>query len=373
MLKWLYSTIRKWTINDAHKKLYKKIANCNLDVYNTNTSKEGETLWKKKWSVLDSNISPLSYRIFSEYIGEDINILPCEVCATYIEPILNPIEYRAIYSDKNAFDQLFGIENTCGTILRRINGKYYDSNYNIIENIAESILHILNTGQDKIIVKPSVDSNSGQGVQMLIRKEDKWYTRDKEEPVTVDFINRLGDNLILQPYFEQSDFLKQFNPTSVNTLRIFAYRSVKDGNIYIPNAIIRIGGNGSIIDNAHGGGRFVGLTQDGKTMNTTCDFLGNRKAIHNSIDFSKNQYAVPNYDKVIDFVKEQSKRITQHHLLAWDICLDKNNNPKILEINVYGFSSWFFQFTSGTTFGKYTDEIIDYVKKNKPKFVGYIK
>ena len=139
MLKWLYSTIRKWTINDAHKKLYKKIANCNLDVYNTNTSKEGETLWKKKWSVLDSNISPLSYRIFSEYIGEDINILPCEVCATYIEPILNPIEYRAIYSDKNAFDQLFGIENTCGTILRRINGKYYDSNYNIIENIAESI------------------------------------------------------------------------------------------------------------------------------------------------------------------------------------------------------------------------------------------
>lgn len=361
-----------WSINRAHKKLYKRIAENNSEVYTINKEKEGETEWKKKWSVLDSRISSISYRIFSEYVGCNPNILPCEICASRIEPLLNPIEYRAIYSDKNAFDHLFGMDNTCGAILRRINGIYFDKDYNPIENIEESFSSILNLAKDKIIVKPSVESNSGQGVQMFVYKNDKWFTKDKI-PVTIEYLNRLGKDLILQPYFEQSDFLKQFNPTSVNTLRIFAYRSVKDGNIYIPNAILRIGGNGSIIDNAHGGGRFVGLTDDGKTMDTTCDFLGNRNNTHNGINFSKQQFVIPNYEKVIEFVKKHSKKITQHHILAWDICLDKENKPKILEINVYGFGSWVFQFSSGATFGNFTDEIIEYVKNNRPKNIGYIK
>lgn len=372
MLKRLFCTIRKRTIKRAHIKLYKRIANNNAQHYSINKEIEGEKLWKEKWSVLDSQISPLSYRIFSEYVGCDVNILPCEVCASQIEPVLNPIEYRAIYSDKNAFDHLFGQENTCGTILRRIDGQYYTKEYYPISLDDKMLNTILNKEEDRIIIKPSVDSDSGKGVQMIRRRGNNWYTRENT-PVTIDYLKNLGKDLIIQPYFEQSDFMKQFNPTSVNTLRIFAYRSVKDGNIYIPNAIIRIGGEGSIIDNAHGGGRFVGLTEGGKTMSIPCDFLGKRNNIHNGIDFSKQTFIIPNYDKVLEFVKTQSLAITQHHILAWDICLDKNNNPKILEINVYGFGSWVFQFSSGTTFGEFTDEIIEYVKSKKPKYVGYIK
>ena len=47
--------------------------------------------------------------------------------------------------------------------------------------------------------------------------------------------------------------------------------------------------------------------------------------------------------------------------------LDKENNPKMLEVNIGGFSAWLFQFTSGTAFREYTDEILDYCYNNKHK------
>ena len=67
---------------------------------------EGENEWIEKWRKYDKRVSPLSYRIFSRYIGSDINILPMEVCANIIEPVLTPGHLAAFYNDKNSFGLL---------------------------------------------------------------------------------------------------------------------------------------------------------------------------------------------------------------------------------------------------------------------------
>ena len=41
------------------------------------------------------------------------------------------------------------------------------------------------------------------------------------------------------------------------------------------------------------------------------------------------------------------------------------NNPHLIEFYIEAYSSWLFQYTIGTAFGKFTDEIIDYCKDNK--------
>ena len=57
--------------------------------------------------------------------------------------------------------------------------------------------------------------------------------------------------------------MAQFNSTSVNTLRIVVYRSVTDNNLYVTNSILRIGLKDSVIDNAHAGGVFIGIDNNG--------------------------------------------------------------------------------------------------------------
>ena len=74
---------------------------------------------------------------------------------------------------------------------------------------------------------------------------------------------------------------------------------------------------------------------------------------------------MPYYDKVIDFAKDVARHIPHHRLLALDIMLDENNNPRLIEFNVEKYSVWLFQFTTGGAFGEFTDEIIDYCAEHK--------
>ena len=72
-----------------------------------NVPAPNEKEWKKKWSVL-GNANPIYYRLFSHYIGNDINIIPEDICRNIVEPILDPLRYVSYYADKNIFDKLYG-------------------------------------------------------------------------------------------------------------------------------------------------------------------------------------------------------------------------------------------------------------------------
>ena len=89
---------------------------------------EGEDKWIEKWSVL-GNANPVFYRLYSHYIGYDINILPEDICHYVIEPILNPKAYIPYYADKNIFDKLFKDGTMPKTIFRKMDGFLYDADY----------------------------------------------------------------------------------------------------------------------------------------------------------------------------------------------------------------------------------------------------
>lgn len=66
-----------------------------------------------------------------------------------------------------------------------------------------------------------------------------------------------------------------------------------------------------------------------------------------------------------EFAKEVADKVLHHRLLALDIMLDEQGNPKLIEVNVGGFSAWLFQYTNGSAFGQYTDEVISFLMEKK--------
>lgn len=185
------------------------------------------------------------------------------------------------------------------------------------------------------------------------------------------FLDKYSENhkdFIVQEGLTQSRYVSQFNPTSINMIRVATYRSVLDNKVHVVAIIMRMGKFGSEIDNAHAGGLFIGVDKHGKIGKYACDQYGNKYDEFNGLNFKSGEFIIPNFDKVIEFAKSVGEKIPHHRLLAQDIAIQANGEPCLVEFNIRAFSVWLFQFTSGNAFGEYTDEIIDYCAKNK-KFV----
>ena len=127
---------------------------------------------------------------------------------------------------------------------------------------------------------------------------------------------------------------------------------------------MRIGSKGNYVDNGHARGRFVGISKSGKMSNVVFDQYGVKQNVFNGVDFSKYNFNVPNWDKIVGFAKEVGKCVPHHRLLALDVAIQKNGEPILIEYNINGFSMWIFQFTGQPALGEYTEEIKEYCEKH---------
>lgn len=55
-----------------------------------NAASPGEEKWGGYWKTLGVNPLKETYRVFYQYMGDDLRILPETTCHYVIEPILNP-------------------------------------------------------------------------------------------------------------------------------------------------------------------------------------------------------------------------------------------------------------------------------------------
>lgn len=356
-----YTTILSYIYNRQYKKMYQKTCLSKKD--RIVLSKRDIARYKEKWGKIASCVNPIYLNLFSNYIGKNLDIVPEDICHRVVETILDPPIYRAYYADKNMFDKILPLDYMAKTYLRRIQGSWYDVNYEIVKDSIDNL--ISNIDDTKIVIKPTVGGMSGKGVKLFAKEGRIWRSLDSRDILSQKWLDEnYGNDCIIQRCLGQSKEISYYNPTSVNTLRLAVYRSVKDDEVHVLRAVMRIGGKGSLIDNAHAGGGFVGIYKDGTLGKFVCNQYGETTNIFNDIDFGK-PHKVPYYDKVIDFAKDVARHIPHHRLLALDIMLDENNNPRLIEFNVEKYSVWLFQFTTGGAFGEFTDEIIDYCAEHK--------
>ena len=317
------------------------------------------------WKNLGVDPLKETYRLFSHYMPADTRILPETTCHYVIEPILNPTKMLGYYSDKNFFEKLLPDEFCPKALLRKIHNHYYDAGYRRLTMDGASFGKLLECFDGrKIIVKPSVGTGSGIGVELFVHGDDGHFCHCKtQEPLTYAWLEQhLKHDFIMQEAVVQSDFMNQFCDTSVNTLRMAVYRSVKDDECHVTASIMRIGGKGSYVDNSHAGGRFVGISKDGVLGHEVYDQHGVRQTCFNGVDFAGQTFRVPGWDNIVRFALEVGRNVHHHRLLALDVAIQEDGTPVLLEYNIDGFSMWLFQFTGVPALGEYTDEIMEYCK-----------
>lgn len=322
------------------------------------TRVEGEDEWCRRWSAL-GKAEPIYFRCFSRYIGRDMDIVPENLCRNVIEKCLNPSRYLPYYTDKNIFDRILPPGTCAATVLRRMNGFFYDASYKAVRLKDDGDLKrvLASSGTPVVCVKPSVGSGSGVGVRF-------FNVADPE--LSLAALNRMcGKDFIIQECLSQSSEMACFNPTSVNTLRLTLYKSVETDEWVVPSAIIRIGGKGSLVDNAHAGGAYVGIDEKtGRLCDKVLDQYGRVRTVFNDIDFTR-EHVIPDWESVLAFARTVGNSVPHLRLLALDIMIDASGTPRLVEFNSSDYSMWLFQFTTHGAFGRYTDEIIRYCSDSR--------
>ncbi len=332
------------TVVEQHLKKWKALGN------------KPNTKWIKVYSSLNSIESP-DYVTEADYYSK-------------VEPLLNNSLFSESYSDKNFYHKIIPIEYLPKVIIRNINGALYDEQYLPI-NYASAISSI--NVYEKLIIKKTIESGGGKDVMLLIKTEIGWVDNNNKAIDIGNLLIEFSNNHNIQEYIRQFDYFAMFNSSSVNTIRLYTYKSVISNEVSVVNAVLRIGKQGSFVDNQASGGISVGIDLNSGKINTfAVDKLGRLFFDSNGYQF-KEAPAIPLFQKMKETAIEIAHNFPYHKLLGFDICLDVDGKLKIIEVNNRNIEINFHQMNNGPLFGKFTDEIINYVSLNKQNIHYYLK
>lgn len=364
-------TAKRWqlTYTRAHKR---ELVNFSKAVGLKLKYVEGEEVFVKKWSPLYDNVNVDFYRFYSQYLGKTPDIVSDDIFHILIEPILNNQSCLSVYSDKNMFEKLVNPDYLPVCILRKMDGDFMDRDYHILDMTIDlfSEMVLSNTKlieKGRLIVKPSIETGGGNGVRLFIFDGTNWKSNEGEL-LSLNLLNKLyHNNFIMQECIEPSAFVKQFNETSYSTLRIFTYRSVVTDIPHFIGGYLRVGAKGSFKDNIWGGGYACPINNDGTLGNFASDSNRKRYDNINGISLKDNIFLIPQFDKIMDFVKNIALLNTPNRLLSFDIMLDEQNEPHMIEFNIKHQTVTTVQTLQHPFFGEFTDEVISYCCKHKDK------
>ena len=258
-----------------------------------------------------------------------------------------------IMDDKNLYDLYFPEAKRPLTIIRKEKDLLFDKNYNII---SEDKAVQLCRQQDRIIIKPSIESCGGKGI---------CYWSNEESDIN-DLKNILCsfDSMIVQEVVTPHELLNHINSDCLSTLRIVTL--IFEGSVHVVSSVLIMAGKGAKTNHLHSGGLVCGILSDGHMKDYAYDGAGNCYQEHpNGIVFSKT--VIPGFQKCVDLVKTLAPRLSRvTRLIGWDLTIDSYGEPILIEANM----TWggLCQIANGPIFGSLTPSILDYVAENSPYF-----
>jgi len=301
------------------------------------------------------------------YVQEDIQY-------NYIEPILNNRAFSLAYNDKNFFEKYLSNYKDYfpETILRSINGCLLDKDYNYIEY--EQGIEIMKklSQSSTYILKQATETGGGESIRKIV-KDNNNIIINSHMYNYFEFINKLissyNKTFILQKRINQLPWFSLFNESSVNTVRLYIYRSVIDNKIIPLHAYIRFGNKGSITDNSSQGGLTCGINKNGILNNFAITKYGEKLYNNEGVKQYKGT-EVPYFFDMVNLAQSIAPLFLHHRLLGFDFSVDINGNIVLLEINNLYIGIINQQMNNGPLYGDFTEEIINYCK-DKP--ISYCK
>lgn len=306
---------------------------------------------------------PLS-RGYDYYLGMkcldrfDANYLPACYYMPYILNTLNLRNHKGRLNHKSLLQLIYdnGIKHP-RTIVRSYGGLLLDEKYRPL--LRNEAVEIIKKQKCNLLYKPATGPGRGRGIELLSSTSD--IERLCSEIADGELI-RKGDFVIQEPVQQCID-TEMFNPTSLNCMRI---TTLNINNLVSPCSFaLKCGPAGSVVDNIGVGKRgvIVGIDPGGNLREYGFYGNGEKATAHNGVEFKGKH--IPHFDRVVNAAVELHKFVDGCSIVGWDIALDVQHNPVLIEGNtgIPGIS--FEQMCSGPIFGERTNEVINYIKRNK--------
>lgn len=278
-----------------------------------------------------------------------VDYIPEDIFRAIISPRFNQMKQWPALLDKNLYYQLFKDFPQPKPVVQNINGFYYVDEEIVSEERAAEICS--NTNKP-LLIKPTIESGKGQMVESFSIKDG---VASHNQLDILSLFNLYNKDFIIQEFVEQSEAMKKLNPTTLNTLRIMTY--LRPDDVYILSAVSRIGKPGSRTDNYSSGGILCGITQEGQLKKYGYTLKGG-KMEKTYTGIVLEGYEIPSFPDVVKMIKAMHKVVPYFRIISWDIGIDKNNDPLLVEYNTYYQSTRVHQTPNGPLFGKFTDEIL---------------
>lgn len=346
-----YIINRKKIVKLSNKRYFSMLRTRNIPIkkLSAEQKKAVDDKYKKYGFSYSYATHELVYSVTGKFYPD---IVPEDMFRTEIEIYLNDINSKYVLSDKNYFNIFMrDIKFPC-SIVRNIEGVFYDHEYNIITK--EKALEIINE-YDKVVYKPSMENGIGKGVELV----------DTTKQFPLEYGKK---NYVIQKVLRQHSALAKLNESSVNVCRMCT--AFIDGQVVVLTAALRIGAKGAFNDNSissDGMGMIVvGIDENGKLkergyfscgLSTPCNSDG--------VEFSG--YEIPNFDKMVAVAKKGHALYPKIKFIAWDLCVDENGDIVCMEYNVKGPGVLYYQYVNGPLFGEYSEKILDYAANEKKK------
>lgn len=342
---------RAFSVKSSWKKRFKKTAK-----FAVSLSKSEKKAYISKWKgCTKTKVNLATVEQVKGLIGHfNINIVPEEVFATDIEPLLNTEAEIPFFENKSTCEKWFGGTVFPTTYLHNINGICYDRDYNVLDT---PLSYIGNVAKFPLIAKPNKDTYGGKGVVKI----------NSMEELSV-YISKYSQNYILQEFIEACCFLKDLTDSRPVSLRVCTYRSMSTNEIIVLNTTLRLGWNDRL-DNETAGGIYLNIGSSGEFSNFALNSKYEKFEAHPNSRIKFEGSELPNYHQLISYVKILALKIPFARILSFDMILDKNENWRVFEVNILGQTIRFAQNYGVPFFGEFTDEVIEYLmlcyNKNK--------
>lgn len=272
--------------------------------------------------------------------------IPAPIFYQRIKPAMNNVSYGAVWSDKSYLDFFLRDIPTASCVLRNVNGRLLDADFRLVDwKSAEKLLN----AYDALVVKPSVDTNTGKGVVLL------------HPPYSIErIVASHHKNFVVQIPLRQCPDMGKLNESSVNTIRVNSV--LLETEAHAMSAFVKVGQAGAFADNNGHDRYFIGIRNNGTYMDYAIDHDFNRySAIPSKFDFAGQP--VPSYGSICETVERAHQQIAHFGFAFWDVCVREDGVPVIVEMNLKNPDSMVPQVATGPFFGEYTDDVLGYIRR----------
>lgn len=150
-----------------------------------------------------------------------------------------------------------------------------------------------------------------------------WNLNEKDPESVFNVLIASKSNWILEELIEQVPEMAQFNPSSVNSVRIPTFKSKEGYKIF--GTFMRMGRKGSVVDNAGAGGIFVRIDEEtGQIISDGHTEHGEVYVEHPDSHVTFRGFQIPRWEELRELAVKCHKEIPEHKYVGWDFALTKN-------------------------------------------------